>query len=153
MLINADPIRKCSRKVQIRTISDETKRQTGAVFAENTLNGQILRCDITLDQIYSLKIETITKELHFEEGPEKFQVIAYDSQGNSFSTLENVEFEWIYSDNLKYIKFLNSAYEIPEEVVKLEQNDKMGAVILLEGVKTGSAKVNTYILFIQGVPE
>ena len=37
---------------------------------------------------------TKTHELYKEETPEKFEVRAYDEQGNEFSTVEGLVFKW-----------------------------------------------------------
>ena len=47
-----------------------------------------LRADVIVDTIMSLQVVTKTHELYLEETPEKFQVRAYDEEGNEVSTLE-----------------------------------------------------------------
>lgn len=42
---------------------------------------QILRGDVDIDQIRSLKVASTTWKLFLEEAPEAFEVIAYDDQG------------------------------------------------------------------------
>lgn len=69
--------------------------------------------------------------------------------GNEFTTLEGVDIKWSLSTAgankdatiVKFIPFKDSSYEIPESIKSLEQQDKRGNIILLEGVKTGRAKV------------
>lgn len=68
--------------------------------------------------------------------------------GNEFSTLEGVEFDWNIvplGPNkdlvLRYITYRDSPYETPPAIEMLEEAAKRGYSILLEGVKSGSAKV------------
>lgn len=79
--------------------------------------------------------------------------------GNAFTTLEGIEFNWqISSENnrniekrernswqqvLKFLTFSESPYHaIPKSVEKFEQLGLKGYMVLLEGINTGSAKVN-----------
>ncbi|KAJ8985935.1 hypothetical protein NQ317_010692 [Molorchus minor] len=139
----------CSTKVEVSTITKESARNIAVVLAEDVYTKQTLRCDVIVDVINSLSITTTTKELFMEEAPEDFEVKAFDDQNNEFSTLEGVEFEWnIVSLGpnkdvvLRYITFRDSPYETPPSIEALENQGKRGYSILLEGVKSGSAKVS-----------
>lgn len=68
---------------------------------------------------------------------------------NMFSSMEGIEFEWTLeagpsgaSTVLRFIRFRDSPYETPGHVGELEEEDRRGYVVLLEGVKTGTAKVS-----------
>lgn len=68
--------------------------------------------------------------------------------GNEFSTLEGIEIEWNIVTSgpkknsvLRYIKFEDSPYETPPSIADLENQNKKGYRILLEGVNSGVAKV------------
>lgn len=134
------------------SISKEAVRNTAIVLAEEQFAGHVLRCDVIVDVIDSLDIVTTTRELYMEEAPEAFEVRAYDDQGNEFTTLENVQFDWILKctgagsvrDDLNVLRFMtfrDSPYETPITVQHFEELDLKGHIVLLEGVKTGSAKV------------
>lgn len=76
--------------------------------------------------------------------------------GNEFSTLEGVEFQWSLSNwnshqensisngsnVLQLITFRDSPYETPPTVQVFDSIGKHGHIVLLEGVKTGTAKVS-----------
>lgn len=49
---------------------------------------QILRGDVDIDKISSLKVLSTTWNLYLEEAPEAFEVIAYDDSGLHFTTLK-----------------------------------------------------------------
>lgn len=83
------------------------------------------------------------------EAPEAFEVRAYDDQDNEFSSLEGVVFEWNVvglGKNkdvtvLRFMTFKESPYEAKWNIKEMEERNQRGNVALLEGVKTGSAKV------------
>ncbi|ENN74710.1 hypothetical protein YQE_08827, partial [Dendroctonus ponderosae] len=138
----------CSAKVVVSTATKEAARNIAVVLAEEVHTKQNLRCDVIVDVIHSLAITTTTKELFMEEAPEDFEVKAFDDQGNEFSTLELVEFDWNIiplrpnkETVIRYISYRDSPYEVPPGIQSLEDSNKKGYSILLEGVKSGSAKV------------
>lgn len=69
--------------------------------------------------------------------------------GNQFTTLEGVEFSWIIISLgtnkdltvLRFMKFRESPYETPPSIEVFEEQNRRGHIVLLEGTKTGSAKV------------
>lgn len=133
-------------------LSRERRRNTAIVLAEEIVTGESLRCDVILDVIDKLSVITTTRQLFLEEAPETFVIHAEDSQGNAFTTLEGVEFNWVISslneDNkdwfpaLRFLTFTESAYhEVPEALEKFEAQGLRGYMVLLEGINTGTAKV------------
>lgn len=143
---------KCSSKAIVSSISKDRLRNTAIVLAEEQFTGQVLRCDVIVDVIFQLDIVTTTRELFMEEAPEAFEVRAYDEQGNEFTTLENVEFDWILTspgniDVLRFMTFKDSPYETPKSIELFEKEGKRGHIVLLEGVKTGSAKVTVNLAY------
>ncbi|KAL2717574.1 nuclear pore membrane glycoprotein 210 [Vespula squamosa] len=148
--------KSCSSSIMIQTITRESTRNTAIVLAEDVNTGQLLRCDVIVDAIFSLNLVTTTRELYIEEAPEAFEVRAYDEQGNEFTTLAGVEFLWsignadkrAQSDNkipgnvLRFLTYQESQYETPLTVVELDAAGKKGHVVLLEGIRTGTAKVS-----------
>lgn len=71
---------------------------------------------------------------------------------NMFSSMEGIEFEWTLeagpkgdSTVLRFIRFSDSPYETPPHVGELEEENRRGYVVLLEGVKTGTARVSSFL--------
>lgn len=137
----------------------ERRRNTAIVLAEDMSSSEVLRCDVILDVIDRLGVLTTTRQLYLEEAPETFILHAEDSQGNSFTTLEGVEFDWSISslsrDNknwdpaLRFITFTESPYhEVPAILEKFESLGLKGHMVLLEGINTGTAKVRIFVYFI-----
>ncbi|GAB0094117.1 Nuclear pore membrane glycoprotein 210 [Sergentomyia squamirostris] len=151
----------CSHSAIVTPVSREKKRSTAVVLAENLATGDIARCDVILDVIDQLGVLTTTRELYLEEAPESFELMALDSQGNAFTSLEGVEFTWQISsqhhhtadktastgkDNwrqvLRFLTFSESNYhQVPKTMERFEFLGLTGYMILLEGINTGSAKV------------
>lgn len=154
--INENFDRTCSSAVLIQTITRELTRNTAIVLAEDINSGHFLRCDVIVDAIFSLNLITTTRELYIEDIPEAFEVRAYDEQGNEFTTLAGIEFLWaigdtdkrILSDNkstinvLRFMTYEESQYERPASVAVLDSIGKRGHIVLIEGVRTGTAKVS-----------
>ncbi|XP_055533000.1 nuclear pore membrane glycoprotein 210 [Wyeomyia smithii] len=149
----------CSYRVVVTVINKEKRRNTAIVLAEDVATGDVLRCDVILDVIDQLGVLTTTRELYLEEAPETFELWAQDAQGNAFTTLEGIEFNWqlashravdsrhVESDSgwsqvLRFLSFSDSKFHVvPRAVEKLEQAGVQGYMVLLEGINTGSARV------------
>lgn len=146
----------------VQTVTRDLARKTAIILAEDVTSGHVLRCDVIVDAIFSLNIVTTTRELFIEEAPEAFEVRAYDEQGNEFTTLAGVEFNWgigntnkqgsrmdndVSNSVLQFMTFQESPYETPSTVAMLDTLGKTGNIILLEGVRTGTARVTTKLIY------
>ncbi len=110
-----------------------------------------------VDQIDSIRIKHTTTHLYLEDSPECFTVEALDAEGNTFSSVEGLAFEWgIMNDHillddssrnvLRISKFIDSEYEVSESIRQLESVGLSGHKILIEGLKTGTASVQTKLI-------
>lgn len=79
--LDVNPTLGCSSKASVSSLSNEKVRKTALIFAEDTNSGEIIRCDVIVDNIASLQIVTKTKELFVGDAPELFEVSAFDEQG------------------------------------------------------------------------
>lgn len=151
--INENPDHTCSSAVIVQSVTRDLTRNTAIVLAEDINTGQFLRCVVIVDVIHSLSLVSTTRELFIEEAPEAFEVRANDDQGNEFTTLIGIEFIWTIENGdksssldtansvLRFITFQESPYETPSPIAMLDGTGKTGSIVLLEGVKTGTAKV------------
>ncbi|KRT81282.1 hypothetical protein AMK59_6258, partial [Oryctes borbonicus] len=145
----------CSQKAVVSAISKERVRNIAVVLAEEVNSLLILRVDVIVDVIHSLSISSTTKEITMDEVPESFKVVASDNQGNQFTTLEGVEFDWkiislgVNKDLtvLRFMSFHESPYETPPSIAEFEEHNKRGHIVLLEGIKTGTAKVQVQLAY------
>ncbi|XP_058458190.1 nuclear pore membrane glycoprotein 210 [Malaya genurostris] len=157
----------CSYRVLVTVINKEKRRNTAIVLAEDLVTGEVLRCDVILDVIDQLGVLTTTRELYLEEAPETFELWALDAQGNAFTTLEGIEFNWqvashravdvrqgepdsAWSQVLRFLTFSESKFHVvPKAVEKLEQAGGQGYMVLLEGINTGSARVTAKLPYAE----
>ncbi|EQB77840.1 nucleoporin [Camelus ferus] len=119
--------------------------------------GQVLRCDAIVDLIHGIQIVSTTRELYLEDSPLELKIQALDSEGNTFSTLAGLVFDWTivkdpeadgYSDShnaLRILTFLESTYIPPSYISEMEKAAKQGDTILVSGMKTGSSKLKARI--------
>ncbi|NWU82500.1 PO210 protein, partial [Onychorhynchus coronatus] len=56
--------------------------------------GQVLCCDAIVDLIHGIQIVSTTRELYLEDSPLQLKILALDSEGNTFSTLAGLMFDW-----------------------------------------------------------
>ncbi|XP_025010313.2 nuclear pore membrane glycoprotein 210 isoform X3 [Gallus gallus] len=149
--------RQCSQKAVVQARSSQPTRLTSIIFAEDTMTGQVLRCDAIVDIIHGIQIVSTTRELYLEDSPLELKIQALDSEGNTFSTLAGLVFDWTivkdteadgFSDShnaLRILKFLESTYIPPPYISEMEKVAKQGDTILVSGMKTGSSKLKARI--------
>uniref|UniRef100_H0YY08 Nucleoporin 210 like n=2 Tax=Taeniopygia guttata TaxID=59729 RepID=H0YY08_TAEGU len=117
------------------------------------LTGEVLRCDAIVDLIHGIQVVSTMRELYLEDSPLELKIHALDSEGNTFSTLAGLVFDWTvvkdpepdgFSDShntLRILKFLESTYIPPSYILEMEKVAKQGDTILVSGIKTGSSKL------------
>ncbi|XP_061650259.1 nuclear pore membrane glycoprotein 210 [Phyllopteryx taeniolatus] len=155
--IDEETGRGCSRRAVLQALSTQPSRLTSIILAEDVVTGQVLRCDAIVDVIYDVTIVSTTRELHLEDSPLALEINALDSEGNTFSTLAGLVFDWTlvkdvdvngFSDShnsLRFLKFSESTYTPPGYISEMERVGKQGNIILVSGLKTGHAKVKAKI--------
>ncbi|KAM4737044.1 LOW QUALITY PROTEIN: nuclear pore membrane glycoprotein 210 [Anableps anableps] len=151
-----DAGRGCSRKAVLQALSTQPSRLTSSL-AEDVVSGQVLRCDAIVDIISEIQIVSTTRELHLEDSPLALRIHALDSEGNTFSTLAGLVFDWTlvkdvdvngFTDSynsLRVLKFSESTYTPPGYISEMERVGKQGDIILVSGLKTGHAKLKAKI--------
>ncbi|XP_072277334.1 nuclear pore membrane glycoprotein 210 [Pyxicephalus adspersus] len=156
MLNNDD--KPCSQRAVVQTRTNQPTRVTSIIFAEDIHTGQVLRCDAIVDIINEIQIESTTRELYLDDSPLKLIIQALDAEGNTFSTLAGIAFDWAvikdtemdgYTDShntLRILKYLESTYVPPSYITEMEKVAKQGDTILVSGMKTGSSKLRAKML-------
>ncbi|XP_037334069.2 nuclear pore membrane glycoprotein 210 [Pungitius pungitius] len=149
--------RGCSRRAVLQALSTHPSRLTSIILAEDVVTGHVLRCDAIVDIISEIQIVSTTRELHLEDSPLALKIHALDSEGNTFSTLAGLVFDWSlvkdvdvngFSDSynsLRVLKFSESTYTPPGYISEMERVGKQGDIILVSGQKTGHAKLKAKI--------
>ncbi|MCI4387096.1 hypothetical protein PGIGA_G00070160 [Pangasianodon gigas] len=149
--------RQCSQRAVLQARSTQLSRLTSIILAEDVVTGQVLRCDAIVDVISEIQIVSTTRELHLEDSPLELMIHALDSEGNTFSTLAGLVFDWslvkgmetaTFPDSyssLRVLKFSESTYTPPMYISEMERVGKQGDIILVSGIKTGHAKLKAKI--------
>uniref|UniRef100_A0AAY4EK95 BIG2 domain-containing protein n=1 Tax=Denticeps clupeoides TaxID=299321 RepID=A0AAY4EK95_9TELE len=149
--------RHCSQRAVLQARSTQPSRLTSIILAEDILTGQVLRCDAIVDIISEIQIVSTTRELHLEDSPLELKIHALDSEGNTFSTLAGLVFDWTimkdadtpsFSDaynSLRVLRFSESTYTPPSYISEMERLGKQGDIILVSGMKTGHARLKARI--------
>lgn len=155
--VDEESSRGCSRKAILQALSTQPSRLTSIILAEDVVTGQVLRCDAIVDIISEIQIVSTTRELHLEDSPLALRIHALDSEGNTFTTLAGLVFDWTlvkdvdvngFSDSynsLRVLKFSESTYTPPGYISEMERVGKQGDIILVSGLKTGHAKLKAKI--------
>ncbi|XP_071984236.1 nuclear pore membrane glycoprotein 210 [Engystomops pustulosus] len=155
--VNIDD-QQCSQRAVVQARATHPTRLTSIIFAEDVYTGQVLRCDAIVDLVHDIQIVSTTKELYLEDSPLKLKIQALDSEGNTFSTLAGMAFDWTvvkdtdvdgYSDShnsLRILKFLESTYVPPTYISEMEKVAKQGDTVLVSGIKIGSSKLRSRIM-------
>ncbi|XP_066097864.1 nuclear pore membrane glycoprotein 210 isoform X2 [Saccopteryx bilineata] len=148
---------QCSQKAVVQARLSQPARLTSIIFAEDITTGQVLRCDAIVDLIHGIQIVSTTRELYLEDSPLELKIQALDSEGNTFSTLAGLVFDWTilkdtedsrFADShnaLRILPFLESTYIPPSYISEMEKVAKQGDTILVSGMKTGSSRLKARI--------
>ncbi|XP_050347880.1 nuclear pore membrane glycoprotein 210 [Nymphalis io] len=140
----------CSRSARVSVSKISVPPGLVIILAEDVNTGEILRGDVDIDKIASLKILSTTRDLYLEQAPEAFEVVAYDETGNKFTTLEGVSFTWTISNVgsiygqiplVNLVRWSDTDYEAPKGVDELEYQGLHSYSVLLYGQAMGEALV------------
>ncbi|KAJ0174740.1 hypothetical protein K1T71_009848 [Dendrolimus kikuchii] len=140
----------CSKAARVSVSKTCVPPGSVIILAEDVNTGEILRGDVDVDIIRSLKIMSTTWKLYLEEAPEAFEVVAYDDQGSRFSTLEGVSFTWSIENTgsnadedplVKLVNWRDTNYEAPAGITELEDQGLHAYSALLYGQAMGKCRV------------
>ncbi|XP_076022576.1 nuclear pore membrane glycoprotein 210 [Genypterus blacodes] len=156
-VVDAEASQGCSQRALLQAQSTQPSRLSSIIMAEDVVTGQVLRCDAIVDIIDNIFVVSTTRELHLEDSPLQLRIRALDSEGNTFTTLAGLVFDWSFvkdadvvgfSDSynsLRMLKFSESTYFPPVYISEMERVGKQGDTILVLGQKTGHAKLKAKI--------
>uniref|UniRef100_A0A8C8H2A9 Uncharacterized protein n=1 Tax=Oncorhynchus tshawytscha TaxID=74940 RepID=A0A8C8H2A9_ONCTS len=92
--VEADLSRQYSQRAVLQACSTHSSRLTSIILAEDVVTGQVLCCDAIVDLISEIQIVSTTRELHLEDSPLELKIYALDPEGNAFSALASLVFDW-----------------------------------------------------------
>lgn len=136
----------CSQYATVSAVWSQPRRQTATVLARETSTGETLRCDVIIDLLASLKMLTTTRVLLLEDSPELLEVQGLTHQGDTFSSIEGLSFEWSLQQQepvLRFVPVSEWPYELPSPGLLLwESRGLRGWAVLLEGRAAGTARLS-----------
>ncbi|KAM5256454.1 nuclear pore membrane glycoprotein 210-like [Ctenodactylus gundi] len=146
----------CSQQAVLVAESIQPARLSSVILAREIVTGHELRCDVKVDVIDSIEIVSRTRELYVDDSPLELVVRALDAEGNTFSSLAGMIFEWsIAQDNesareelsskIRILKYSEAEYSPPVYIVEMEKKERQGDMILVSGIRTGTAVVKVRI--------
>ena len=108
---------------------------------------QILKCEAKVKPITRLQILTKFRTLDVGDH-EQVELIAFDEENNSFTTLEGLKFEWSVRGEGKadFVNFIDSNFKSTEERHKLENMNYQSDIVILKGLKTGKVTLTVKLL-------
>ncbi|CAD7674814.1 unnamed protein product [Nyctereutes procyonoides] len=146
----------CSQKAVLIAESTQPIRLSSIILAREIVTDHELRCDVKVDVINSIEIVSRTRELYVDDSPLELMVRALDAEGNTFSSLAGMMFEWsVTQDNesareelsskIRILKYSEAEYSPPVYIAEMEKEEKQGDMILVSGIRTGTAVVKVRI--------
>ncbi|XP_077012358.1 nuclear pore membrane glycoprotein 210-like isoform X2 [Tamandua tetradactyla] len=154
----------CSQRAVLIAESTQPIRLSSIILAREIVTDHELRCDVKVDVIDSIEIISRTRELYVDDSPLELMVRALDAEGNTFSSLAGMTFEWSIaqdnesareelSRNIRILKYSEAEYSPPVYIAEMEKEERQGDMILVSGIRTGAAvvKVRIYEQFYKKV--
>jgi len=152
----------CGNKVIVRAAPGvPAGRQSVWMIGEHMYSGRLLKCEVYVDHLVRLEIATTTRTM-YKGDVEMLEVYGFDQEGNQFSSLQGLEFEWTIRPDtdsvsslassassqtiLKFVRFRDSPIEVNEVVLRLETEGKQTSVVLVQGIDTGRVRVTSRLL-------
>ncbi|KAH6941887.1 hypothetical protein HPB50_023696 [Hyalomma asiaticum] len=136
----------CSQKATVSAVWGQPSRQTATVLARETSTGETLRCDVIIDQVSSIKVVTTTRVVLLEDSPELLEVQGFNQQGDTFSSIEGMSFDWSLQQHEPVLRFVPASewpYELPSPgLLFWEKRGLRGWAVLLEGRAAGTAHLS-----------
>eukprot|EP00039_Didymoeca_costata_P001310 m.51444 g.51444 ORF g.51444 m.51444 type:complete len:1972 (-) comp10735_c1_seq1:134-6049(-) len=145
---------KCSRAANVTASLTSTSVSATVITAIEQATKREIRCDVFVRKIHRITIVSSSKTMYLDHSPFLFQVDAFDSEGNTFTTLGRMVFKWkvLPVDDqdpesiLQFENFLNSSYVDDDELMEqLELEGNRGFMVLVRGVGTGRAILSVTI--------
>lgn len=137
--------KNCSDIAYVSGVNNKSYPGVIWITATDIETGDVLKCEARVAVIN--RIEILTKLRTIDVGNfEELEILAYDSEGNSFSTLQGMKFEWSIDqkDSLSdFVSYKESSRKASETRESLEMSHFQSDMIVLKGQKTGSVIVNS----------
>ncbi|XP_038624412.1 nuclear pore membrane glycoprotein 210-like [Tachyglossus aculeatus] len=140
----------CSPRATLFAESTRPTRLSSSILARDVVTDHELRCDVKVDVIAGIEIVSRTRELYVDDAPLELAVRALDAEGNTFSSLAGMAFDWSLarddesesvelSSRIRVLRYSEAEYSPPDYIAQMETAEKQGDRILVSGISTGAA--------------
>ncbi|XP_078525021.1 nuclear pore membrane glycoprotein 210-like [Lissotriton helveticus] len=147
----------CSQMAFLSSQSMQPTRLSSVIISEDQVTGHLVRCDVVVDLIHSIAIVSRSRELYVDDAPLELAVSAMDEEGNTFSSLSGISFEWSIvkddeteniepSNRIRILKYSEAEYTPPDYIADMELHQKQGDLILVSGIRTGASVIKVRVL-------
>lgn len=98
---------QCFQKVVVQVCLIQFVCFISIIFVEDIIIGQVLCCDVIVDFIYDIQIVFIICEFYLEDFLLELKIQVLDFEGNIFSILVGLVFEWMIVKDFEVDRFLD----------------------------------------------
>lgn len=138
---------KCENTVMVSV--GKKNNYDGIVWlkANDVETGEFLKCEAKVKPIKRLEILTKFRTLDVGDH-EQIELIGYDEENNSFTTLEGLKFVWSVQGvgQADFVSFKNSKFKSSAERHKLENMGYQSDIVILKGIRTGKVTLTVRLL-------
>lgn len=130
-------------------------RERTWITAEDKVTQRLLRAEIFTDRIARFEVLTRNRDLR-KDDIEVIGILAYDTEGNAFSTLDGLEFLWTVqteppssreaSHLLQLLPLKGSNIEASQLVLDMEGAGKQSGLVLAQAKSTGKVVVSARLV-------
>ena len=107
-----------------------------------------MRFEAKVGRIHSIQILSHMRSIGVDD-INILEVQAFDKEGNVFSTVEGLNFQWRIEENPQSLKFINikdAHFKTTEKKVEMERKRMMTDISLLKGLKTGKSVISVQLM-------
>lgn len=134
---------ECSESAKLRVETVEPDDRVVWIMATDKSTGAEVRVEARVEQL--VRIEILTKLRTIEVGDlATLELIGFDIQGNAFSTLEGLRFEWTLSSQggqAEIISFIEAGLSVSGTRAALEAAGRRSDQLVLRGVRVGPLRI------------
>eukprot|EP01053_Blabericola_migrator_P004673 Blabericola_migrator_1__4672@NODE_246_length_10907_cov_93_324631_g208_i0_p1_GENE_NODE_246_length_10907_cov_93_324631_g208_i0NODE_246_length_10907_cov_93_324631_g208_i0_p1_ORF_typecomplete_len1981_score393_01Spy1/PF11357_8/0_23_NODE_246_length_10907_cov_93_324631_g208_i09226864 len=146
-VVGSKHTKECHNTVVVAQYWNSKEREKSWVFADDKETGIGVKCEIYVSPISSFVIETTAKSLTVG-GAETLRIRAFDKEGNVFTSLEGLRFEWEIGDGkvVQIASLKNDVYRPSATRRRIHEKGEQSDIILLKGLSSGRTSVKARLL-------
>lgn len=140
---------ECGRRITLSAkegLPKSEERLSTWIIATDKETKRSLRCEVFLGNVDKISIFTTTKNLATED-TSLIGVQGFDKEGNLFSSLEGLPFNWHITSNntadqiIDIIPFRDQFIDVSDVIIKLESAGFRSSVVLIKASRIGKATI------------